>query len=188
MELHCLVLRIQSINSTINRLNLLASKVQCRPQLSPQQWSKPGLIKTAKLLVTKPFATNYSSPRVYKMSNQSSSSLLTPNDNFCKSRLPLMFSFHPEEQTHFKGIIIRGKYLNRKVYNRIICAPRTLSVQMSSARFRTRTIGLTYNISVYFGCKIYHLNSILVGSLFSYGKVLRGFDCLGIIFLNECVS
>ena len=178
MELHCLVLRIQSINSTINRLNLLTSKAQCRPQLSPQQWSKPGLIKT-----TKPFATNYSSPRVYKMSNQSSSSLLTPNDNFCKSRLPLMFSFHPEEQTHFKGIIIRGKYLNRKVYNRIICAPRSLWAQMSWARFRRRTIGLTSNISVYFGC-----NSILVGSLFSYGKVLRGFDCLGIIFLNECVS
>ena len=165
MELHCLVLRIQSINSTINRLNLLTSKVQCRPQLSPQQWSKPGLIKTAKLLVTKPFATNYSSPRVYKirpMSNQSSSSLLPLNGDFCKSRFPLMFSFHPEEQTHLKGIIIRGKYLNRKVYNRIICAPRSLSAQMSSARFRRRTIGLTYNISVYFGCKIYHLNSIFI--------------------------
>ena len=133
MELHCLVLRIQSINSTINRLNLLASKVQCRPQLSPQQWSKPGLIKTAKLLATKRFATNYSSSGVYKMSpmsNQSSSSLLTLNGDFCKSRFPLMFSFrasfYPEEQTHFKGIIIRGKYLNRKVYNRIICAPRFL--------------------------------------------------------------
>ena len=136
MELHCLVLRIQSINSTINRLNLLTSKVQCRPQLSPQQWSKPGLIKTAKQLATKPLTTNYSSSRVYKMSpmsNQSSSSLLTPNDDFCKSRLPLMFSFHPEEQTHFKGLARPGANLGSFLV--FICFFSQAALRWSRVRF-----------------------------------------------------